>query len=148
MGDGLECKRCKEADTFEVLCDDCAAFVFGRTDRLIARSRQAKERAETVCKQLGPESLRAIQELDREYVTDEDLFAAFCRLPVDPENAEKHKDRFLLTLHLIKLEDEREGYAELAEMSSRVFFDDKYIETSVRAEFDSHDIARQNWQQQ
>ena len=131
MDDGLECKRCKEADTFEVLCDDCAASVFGRTDRLIARSRQAKNRAETVCKQLGPESLRAIQELDREYVTDEDLFDAFCRLPVDPENAEKHKDRFFLTLHLIKLEDEREGYAELAEMSSRIFFDEAYIDKNI-----------------
>jgi len=144
MDDGLECKRCKEADTFEVLCDDCAASVFGRTDRLIARSRQAKQKAESVCKQLSPESLHAIAGLAPDHRTESHILEAVCRLPADP----KKEDQVALTLHLIKLDDEREGYAELAEISSRVFFDDKYIETSVRSEFDPHDIARQNWQDQ
>jgi len=144
MDDGLECKRCKQADAFEVLCGDCEATVFGRTDRLIARSRQAKEKAEAVCKQLSPESLQAILGLDPDRRTDKDLLAAVCRLPVDP----KGKNQVILTLHLIKLDDEREGYAELAEMSNRVFFDDDYMEARVRAEFDPNDIARQNWQQQ
>ena len=148
MDDGLECKSCQQADTFDVLCDLCQSQVFKRTDRLINRLKQAKQKSEKLCKELGPKALEVITSLDREFVTDEELVTAFNRHAVNESDISECIDRFLLTVQLIKSEDEREGYAELAEISSRIFFDENYIENRVRKAFDPADISKQKWDQQ
>ena len=140
--DGLECKRCQEPDTFEVLCNDCEATVFGRTDRLIARSKRAKEKAEIVCDKLGAEALRALTGLDDE-VTDLELFSAFNRQEFDGSTS---SDKFFLCLQLLKLEDECEGYAELAEMSCRVPGDDNYLKGQIVGM--GSKAVRQDWKHQ
>ena len=123
----LYCKRCQEPDTFNVLCDTCEAVVYGRTDRLIARSKQAKDEAETICKKIGQETLQVLCKLD-EIVTDQELVDAFNRHAFRHENP---AEKYSLCLRLLKLEDEREGYAELAELSCRIPYDDKYLEDKI-----------------
>jgi hypothetical protein len=144
--DGLECRRCKQADAFDILCDECQEKVFGRTDKLIALSSQAKDRAEVICEKLGPDALRALAGLDDE-VTEQELIEAFNRQPfTDATSSEK----FFLCLHLLKLEDQREGYAELAEMSCSIFFDSNYIEDQICGSLSelARAEARQDWKNQ
>jgi ribosomal protein L37E len=142
--DGLQCKRCQEPDTFEVLCGECEAAVFGRTDRLIKRSQQAKDKAEEVCGKLGPMALKALTKLDDE-VSEVELFAAFKRQEfTDSDTVLK----YTLCLRLLQLEDEREGYAELAEMSARIPFDDKYLEDRIMEGIHRSFKHKQDWKNQ
>ena len=123
--DGLQCKRCKSPDTFEVLCDDCQKEVFDRTDCLIERSKDSKEKAETYCTKLGETAIKILISLGDD-VTEDELFGAFRR-----RFGHWAPEKFSSCLQLIKLEDEREGYAELAELSCRIFFDENYLEQQI-----------------
>jgi len=125
--DGLECKRCKEPDTFEVFCKRCEHVVFSRTNALIARSHEAKKKAEEICEQLGEDALGTLTKLADE-VTDGELYQAFRRDSISEPSC---RAKYGLCIKLFKLEDERLGYAELAEMSCRVPYEDNYIEDEV-----------------
>ena len=126
--DGTECKRCKEPDTFDTFCDECDDLIFKRTNKLIARSRNAKNQADTVCKLLGFGSLHTLDEF-KASTTDQELSEIASSIKDTTEN---HK-KFLLCLRLQRFEEERDGWAELAMMSNRIPFDDDYLQAEIEA---------------
>jgi hypothetical protein len=127
--DGLECKRCKAEMTFQVLCDDCESAVFKRTDKLVKRGYEAKKAADKICDELGADALQVLTKLDDE-VTDVELYQAFRRSSLNEPQTNK---QFNLCIRLLKLEDERIGYGELAEMSCKIPFDDSYLRDEIAA---------------
>jgi len=126
--DGTECKRCKEPDTFDTFCDECDDLIFKRTNKLIARSRNAKNNADTVCKLLGIGSLHTFDEF-KESHTDQEASEIASGIESTPENYKK----FLLCSRLTQLIQERDGWAELAMMSNRIPFDDDYLQAEIEA---------------
>ena len=128
--DGTECKRCKEPDTFDTFCDECDDLIFKRTNKLIARSRTAFNKVEEVCKLLGIDTRTTenINEVFSDHKTA-DTFAQYIELVPGSEAHEK----FLLCEKLIRCEEERDGWAELAMMSNRIPFDDDYLQAEIEA---------------
>lgn len=129
--DGTECKRCKEPDTFDTFCDECAGLVLDRTNRLISRARLAKHGIDDVCKLMGIESLQALIDLEGE-VTDAELLETFTNVTSTIPDGGKYK-KFLLCMRLMRFEEEREGWLELAMMSNRIPFDDDYLQAEIEA---------------
>lgn len=134
--DGLECKRCKEPDTFEDLCEDCDAIVYARTDRLIRRSRKAKIEAEELCTQLSPEGIAFFHKmLEDKRVGGEDgsidpdeLLAEWSRSGFDD-----WQDRYRMSMRLLQLAEQYDGYSELATMSRRIPTDDNYLAGEIES---------------
>lgn len=127
---GTECKRCKEPDTFDTFCDVCDDHIFKRTNRLIARSRNAKNQADEVCKLLGIDN-RSLEDV-KEVFNDKQLAEAFAKhIDITPGTSDYKK--FLLCEKLIRCEDARDGWAELAMMSNRIPYDDDYLREEIES---------------
>ena len=126
---GLECKRCKDPDAIEELCDDCEATVFKRTKRLIDRSRLAKMKAEEICKELGFDTLKILHDMADE-VDEKELFRTLAHGDYDEREICR---TVLLCLRLCKQEAEREGYAELALISRVIPTNDRWLADQITA---------------
>ena len=80
---------------------------------------------------MGIESLQALIDLEGE-VTDAELLETFTNVTSTIPDGGKYK-KFLLCMRLMRFEEEREGWLELAMMSNRIPFDDDYLQAEIEA---------------